>query len=83
MTEHILLQNTGSFLREKFFEFILTFAKETYFIILVKNIPHSLSRTKSLVHFSVKFKSRTRSLRSPCFNKWGSDEEQLDSNVGS
>jgi len=29
-----------------------------------------------------KLKSRARSLRSPCVNKWGSDEEQLASSVG-
>ena len=28
------------FLREKFFELILTTVKETYFSILVQNIPH-------------------------------------------
>ena len=30
-----------------------------------------------------KFKSRTKSLRSPCVDKWGSDDEQFASNVGS
>ena len=40
-------------------------------------------KPKSSVCFLDKFKSQTRSLKSPCVKKWGSGEEKLASNVGS
>ena len=71
------------FVREKFFEFIVEISKETYFIVLVEKILPFYLKPKSSVCFLDKFKSRTRSLRSPCVKKWGSDEVKLASNVGS
>jgi hypothetical protein len=44
--------------------------------------PFSLE-PKSSACFWDKFRSRTGLLRSPCLNKWGSNEEQLASNVRS
>jgi len=61
------------FLREKFVDFILAAAKETYFRILVEKIlPFSLE-PKSSAYFFDNFKSQTRMLQSSCVNKWGSD----------
>jgi len=43
------------FLREEFLEFTLTTGKETYFSILVENIPPFEFKTKSSACFSDKF----------------------------
>jgi len=59
-------------LREKFFEFILSIAKETYFSISVEMSP-----------IWNKFKWRTKSRRSTCFDKWSSDKEHIALQVGS
>ena len=37
---------------------------------------------QACIGIALLLRSRTRSLRSPCINKWGSDEEQLASSVG-
>ena len=62
----------------------MAFSKDAHFSILVEKIPSSLSlKPKSSACFLDKLKSLTRSLILPSVDKWGSNEEQLPSNVQS
>jgi hypothetical protein len=44
-TENVITKHQIVFLKEKFFDFILAIAKETYFSILVEKIPPFYSGT--------------------------------------
>jgi hypothetical protein len=68
------------FLRQKFFEWILKTANATYFIILLEKIPLFECGTYEFRMFFRQIQI-TSVLRS-CFNQYGSDQEQLASNVG-
>jgi len=61
---------------------LVTYKKLRHFsVTLVEKAPLFSLQPKSSFCLLDKFKSRTRSLRSPCVNKLDSDEEQLASNV--
>ena len=70
-------------LRENVFEFIWGLRKKQISWSWWERFQTFSLEPKSPACFLDKFKSRTRWLRFLCFNKWGSDKEQLALNVGS